>query len=141
MVCLQDRAGRYADLDMMWAGVVSIFLLSYSIWSPQVFHPDWVVPNTILAGAIGYALSRWMGLRRLFLTEQRIRYETERASLTQFHLRGVRQTRDRVGLLVYVARYERRMILVPDSGLEPRLSSKLWKSWASSLPAMTFPGT
>lgn len=130
VVCLHKTAGDYTDLDLIWSIIFGLVTLGYKIWSPHVFHPDWVLVNVVFSGVLGFGLSRWLGLRRILLSEARIQRELERASITEFYNRGIHQTREHTGILVFVSRFERKLKLVPDSGLRPRMSAQLWSGWS-----------
>jgi len=130
VVCLQNTSENYTDLDLIWASLFALLTLAYKIWSPHVFDPNWILINVVFAGFCGFATSRWVGLRRLLMSSERVSKAVKRAAYAQFHTRGVHQTRERTGILVFVSRYERRIALVPDSGIEPRLSQQLWLGWA-----------
>ena len=130
VVCLQDTSETYTDLDLIWASLFGLTTIAYKIWSPHVFDPNWILVNVIFAGFCGFALSRWVGLRRLLMASDRVNRAVKRAAYAHFHARGVHQTLERTGILVFVSRYERKIVLVPDSGIETRLSQQLWAGWA-----------
>lgn len=130
VVCLQNTSENYTDLDLIWAALFGITTLAYKIWSPHVFDPNWILVNVLFAGFCGFAISRWVGLRRLLMSSGRVNKSVKRAAYAHFHARGVHQTRERTGILVFVSRYERKIVLVPDSGIEARLSQQLWTGWA-----------
>jgi putative membrane protein len=131
VVSFSARATDYRDVDLAWAILFGLSLLAAKIWSTHHFHPDWVVPNVVLVGLLGFFLSRtFSSLKRLFISSARAQGECCRAAQAQFTQRGITQTSGRTGLLIQVFRLERRIELVPDSGLSGCLSPTLWSEWA-----------
>lgn len=127
VVSFSPSAGNYRDLDLLWAILFGLVLLSVKIWSRIEFHPDWVLLDMVLCGGTGFLLSQKIrGLRRLFLTERRAVRETTKAAQAQFTHLQIAQTSERTGLLLHVFRLERRIAILPDSGITESLAPALW---------------
>lgn len=127
MVSMHDSSADYSDIDLIWGILFGLGVLAYKIWSPYSFDPDWVLFNVVLCGLMGFALSRWVWpLRRFGLSTARIERNVRRAALAQFLELGVNGTREQTGILLYVSRFERRLLLVPDVGLKKALSPTFW---------------
>ncbi len=71
-----------------------------------------------LALAIGHALCRIDGIRRAFLTDGEMQHRAERAAFQQFQEQGIRHTRDRTGILIFVALLEHRVVVLADEAID-----------------------
>lgn len=128
VVSFQSQCCNYRDVDLAWGLLFGLLTLGYKIWSPHPFDPDWVLPNVVLVGLLGYLLSRHLwNVRRLLVSGKRLEAAAWRAARAKFLELGINQTREHTGLLLFVARFERRLILVPDSGLQRQLSPAFWE--------------
>jgi len=131
VVSLHDSSANYRDLDLLWVGFSSLMTLAYKVWSPQSFHPDWLLPNLMLVGLLTYFASRrFQSMRRLFLSARRRAQELERTAYSEFVRLGIGRTRERTGLLIFASRLERAIVLVPDQGLEEKIAPPVWSEWA-----------
>ena len=89
-----------------------------SAWSAPLF-----IPGT---GAILALFSViWPACGRLFLDRARAETEVEQYARALFLERELFRTRDHTGILVLVGLFERRVVIVPDSGIAGRLDSEL----------------
>lgn len=130
VVCLHDSSSNYRDLDLLWSALFAMVVLGYKIWSPHQFHPDWIPINVLFCALLGFFLSHsFSGLRRLFLTSRRRDREVLRTARSEFTRLGVGRTRGRTGLLIYLSRFERSLVLLPDVGVEEKIVSGLWDEW------------
>jgi putative membrane protein len=95
-------------------------------------RPDWVSGHATLLDAvlilgIGAALAlltiRWHGLARLFLHGTRAESEVLQHARELFLRREIFATPMRHGILVLVSVFERRVVILPDSGLQAILTA------------------
>jgi putative membrane protein len=130
VVCLQDSSSNYRDLDLLWSVIFAMLTLGYKIWSPHHFHPEWIPINVLFCALLGFLLSSNLhGLRRLFLSSPRRKREVLRTARSEFTRLGVGRTTDRTGLLIYLSRFERSLVMVPDLTLEQKIVPGLWEDW------------
>ena len=130
VVSVRETSDGYRDLDLLWSLIFALGILAYKIWSPQEFHPDWILINVLFCALFGFLLSSkiaWM--RRLFLTSGRREREATRNARSEFVRLGVGRTSGRTGLLILVSRFERTLIMVPDLMLEQQIVPTLWEEW------------
>ncbi len=130
VVSLASRSGSYADVDLAWGIAFALLKLATAIWSPFEFHPNYVVPNVVLLGVLGWLLSRYSGvLRRLSVPRSRQAQQVlDSAQLTFLRL-GVDRTQKRIGILLYLSKLERRIEIVVDRAIESRLSPEVLENW------------
>lgn len=127
VVCFRAQAGNYRDVDLGFGAVWATVALAFHIWSPFHFNPNWVLPNVLLVGFLGYLLSRFFApVRRLMVSTERLERSVEREARDRFLELGINLTIEHTGLLLLVCRFERRIFLLPDSGLQRDLSPTYW---------------
>ncbi|MEO0603316.1 MAG: TPM domain-containing protein [Myxococcota bacterium] len=88
-----------------------------------------------LVFAVFYGLARVPAVRR-FVEPRSIRAQrVHDAALRHFVSRGVHQTRDRTGVLLFVAEEEHRAEIVADEGIYAKVDAKVWVEAIEALVA------
>jgi putative membrane protein len=93
----------------------------------------WTEPERLLAcqlalGALGYALARLLpDLERMFVTESLASEAAEEQAVQEFHRYGLRETKSRTGVLIFVSLFERRVVVLGDEGIHAKAGDDLWK--------------
>ena len=120
MVAVRAVSGDYGDADAILG-----FLFAFGGLLVFLFHPApirieaFAVEFPILFG-IGMALSAWVPpIRRLLSSRERRQNSATRAARAAFVELGVSRSRSRTGILVFVAVFERQVVVVPDVGVDP----------------------
>lgn len=136
VVAEQAQADDYCEANWKWAVLASLLTLLIMVHSPIVFHPEGLVLNTVFVGALGY-LASWRApwLRRWMTSARRRRQQAERSADLAFTRLEVSHTRERMGLLVLVCRFERVALLRPDLGLTGRVPGARWNQLQARLDA------
>ncbi|MHB8420230.1 MAG: hypothetical protein ACYDCL_19320 [Myxococcales bacterium] len=118
VVALRPFADRHRDADYLFGFVAALAALTGLVYSPIDFSLHAVVIDAVLAFALGAATCAHVDFLRRALTSRRARREaTHRAACAAFLDHGVGQTRARLGVLVFVAMFERRVEVLPDVGI------------------------
>lgn len=123
VIVAAGNSGNYRDIDRQTGFLAAIAILLVAIHSPLEFAPEMLVFWMTLAYFLGSALSErlpWM--RRLFLSSKRRKAEVEFSSRYYFHEKKLTHTRERTGLMLYLSHFERKTVLLPDVGVEAKLS-------------------
>ena len=105
-------------------GIGSVAPLFVDLWLPVVW---WIVVPTLIMMLLGYVagakvppVRRWL-VHRDLLTH-RVGMRAESAFLEE----EVFQTRERTGILVFVALMERRVVVLGDAGINARVEASEW---------------
>ncbi len=112
---------------LIWGALAAFATLPVLLFSDWVF-PLWsfLVDPLLVGGIVGVAAARVPAARRL-LTPAGIRAAwVRRAARATFFEKGVRQTRARTGLLVYLSLTERAAEVVTDSGVDNAVDADDW---------------
>lgn len=116
-------SGNYRDIDRQTGFLSAILILLVAIHSPLEFAPEMLVFWMAVAYFLGGAGSeRLPWLRRAFVSSKRLKAEVEFSSRYYFHEKKLTHTRERTGLMLYLSYFERSAVLLPDVGVEAKLS-------------------
>ncbi len=127
VVVVAPYSGHYHDLDLLWGLVFGLASLAYMLHSRFDFHPDFVLLNVVLAGVVGWFLSRsTQSPRRLWCRQERRQHQVRLAAQSAFADQGLSATRDRSGLLLYISLWERLAVVQPDYGVDGALPRAIW---------------
>ncbi len=128
VVVVRPAAGDYLGNDMLVASAAALATLAFQLYSSFEFALYWLLIHPPLMGAATVALLRLApGLRAMFVGEARKVAATDAAAAACFHYKGIRHTRERTGLLIYVALFEQRVVVVPDTGISQAVPLDVWR--------------
>jgi uncharacterized membrane protein len=85
-----------------------------------------------IVAAIGEAESKSTGQIRVHITNRRVR-EVETAAAGEFEKLGMTATKERNGVLIYVAPRARRFAVIGDKAIHERCGPQFWKDVASAM--------
>jgi putative membrane protein len=127
VVVVRAEAGDWLGNDMLFASAVALGTLAFQLYSSFEFALYWMLIHPPLMGGVAIALLRLApGLRAMFVSESRLRAAAETAAAACFYRKGIRHTRERTGILVYVALFEGVVVLLPDSGISQVVPADVW---------------
>jgi putative membrane protein len=127
VVAVRERSGSYLHADLIAGIVAANLVLFYQLFSPWEFSlPLIQVAPTGIGLLVGLATSITPWARRA-LTPRRTREAMVRtAARATFVDKGVAGTRERTGILVYVAVLERTAEVVADLGVTRAVAAEPW---------------
>lgn len=85
-----------------------------------------LVTLELLVFAVFWGLARLAAVRRLVEPRRLRAQRVHDAAMRHFVSRGVHQTRDRTGILLFVVEDERRAEIVADEGIHQKVDGKVW---------------
>jgi len=134
MVLVEGSSHHYPVADFRAAAV---FALPVAIvLTPVLGGLFWVGPSNlwIFLGALiplffvfQIAVRRLHALKRLFISDREMEAEVQAAAEIQFYQKGVYQTREETGVLIYVSVYERKVWVLGDRGINAKIPIGYWK--------------
>jgi len=123
VVAVRRRSAAYLHANVIAGGVAAIAGLAVMLFGDHVFALSSILIDPFVVGAIaGAAVELLPGVKRRLAPAAMRRRAVVRAARATFVERGVHNTRDRSGLLVYLSWLERQAAVIADSGLERRLA-------------------
>jgi putative membrane protein len=87
----------------------------------------WIVLPALLGGAAGYLLALLPPVRRWMVGEPLLDARARRRAAAAFLEAEVFGTRERTGILLFVSLFERRVVLLADSGIHQKVEEKAWE--------------
>ena len=132
VAAIVGKADEYPDIPWK-AFALGAALAAMAVVADEFIHPDWASIHTplrdvaaiLVAGVLSCVAA--MGIPafgRLFLNRDRAKGEVRQYAQGVFLQREVFATAERVGLLILVARFERRIVILPDSGIARHVSPR-----------------
>lgn len=130
--CIAAVVGRADDYpDIPWkAFALGAGLAALAVVADEFIHPDWASIHSplrdvaaILAAGVLSAMAAALapGLARLLLNSERAATEVQQYAEGLFLKREMFRTRERVGILILVCRFERKVYILPDTGIARHL--------------------
>ncbi len=118
VVTVRKVSGHYGQADLTAGIVLMLVGLLVFLFHPTPFDEDLFPVGEVGLLAVGALLCRSLPPLRRLLTPGSVRADSVRAAACRaFVEQGVSRTRDRSGILFYVARFERRLEVVADLGV------------------------
>jgi putative membrane protein len=134
VIAVRRRSAFWLHAHVIVGALVWFATLGFMLWDEHVFSLAslWIDP-VVLAGAAGAAVHLLPMLQRALTPRRARRRAVRRAALVAFHDRGVRRTRGRTGVLVYVSLLERMAEVVPDDAVLRAAPIDAWKAAAARI--------
>lgn len=118
VVAMRRRSAGYLHANVIVGGLVAFVGLAAMLFSSESFSLHAILIDPPLVGIVAGALTHWLPSVKRVLTPPSMRHRAVLAAArATFVERGVHNTRDRSGVLLYMSWLEQRALLVADSGL------------------------
>ncbi|HET9212182.1 MAG TPA: hypothetical protein VFR03_17395 [Thermoanaerobaculia bacterium] len=88
----------------------------------------WIALPAPVGGAFGYLLALIDPVRRWLAGEHTLDARARRRAAVAFLDQEVFRTRDRTGILLFVSLFERRVVLLADSGIHQKVEKGAWEA-------------
>jgi putative membrane protein len=135
IVCVLMRsASEYYYVPVLWAALVAIA----SPW-PMIIMTQWSVQRIFLIQIVVFAVAvlvlSWPPIRVALVPRAVRRARAHRAAIEQFFARGLSLTKNRSGVLIFVALAERYVRIIADEGIAAKVSNREWQLAVDTLTA------
>lgn len=100
-------------------------------WGTPEYH--WVLIGFQIGFLLGYIASRFDGAARRFVDDRALRSRVEGRAARAFLEEQVFATRGRTGILIFVALFEHRVLVLADEGIDKRVDEHAWNAIAGDL--------
>lgn len=132
LVAVIGKADAYPEIPWkafaVGAAVAALFVVV-----KELLHPDWASMHSVVfdvvvvlgaGAALGLLTIFAPPLARLFLDRLRAETEVRQYAQALFLERGVFQTHERIGVLVLVSLFERKVVILPDAGIRRHVTDE-----------------
>jgi len=116
VVEIRARSGSYAQADARFASLLAFVTLLVLLFSPWPFAPWWVAIDVAIVWILAVFI-RSDAARRLMTTSREREAQVRVLAAAVFHDRGVANTSEEIGVLVYLSIMERRIEILADRGV------------------------
>ena len=118
VVEVRSRSGSYAHADARFAALLAFLALIVLIFSPWPFGPVWVVIDVAVAYLLGLLIARRSdSVRRLMTSGRERAAQVRTVASSVFFERGVANTENESGVVIYHGMLERRIEILADRGV------------------------
>lgn len=125
VIAVRRRSAGYRHANVVVGGLAAMAGLAVMLFGEHVFALTSILIDPFVLGGIAGAIVELLpGVKRLLSPAAMRHRAIVGAARATFVERGVHNTRDRSGLLVYLSWLEREAVIVADSGLGHKLSSE-----------------
>jgi putative membrane protein len=136
VVTVRKAAASYWRTQLFFGAALALVVLGVLLFSPTVYPALLIPVDTALALLLGVVMCRSVPPLRRWLTPLR----WQRAAMAEAAQRafvdlGIGRTRERTGLLLYVALFERGVLLLPDAGIDVNLLGEEYERAVQELQA------
>ena len=134
VVTVRHAAERHVATSLAFGAAVAAAVLVVMLVSPQVYDVRTMPLDALLAFALAALTCHFAAaLKRLLTSKARRRRAAERGARAAFAELGVAKTKQRNGVLVFVALLERTAVVVADDGVPTALLGKPYETLVSEL--------
>lgn len=141
VVVVRPVAGSYLGEDMILGNLAGFAGLWYLVHTPWQLAPVLYVLQPVLTIAAVVGLLRLLPiLRRPFISDARRYAAVHQAAAAEFFHKQVGHTRERTGVLVFVALFEQRVEILADSGITSSVPKSDWREAAGLLEGVFHDG-
>ena len=134
VVAVRHAAERHVRTSLVFGGAVAVVALVVMLVSPRVYDVRTMPLDALLAFVLGGLACHFVPALRRRLTPRALRLAAaERGARAAFAALGIEKTRQRSGILVFVALFERTALLVPDEGIPTPLLGDAYQAIGSGL--------
>ena len=132
---IATRAAHYLEFALLYAMLAGILVAATEPWWGGWGRPSALFGAAVAEALVALALIALPGLR-VRLVPARVRdARCRELACAQFATRDVARTRDRTGVLLFVAMDERYVELIADSGIDARMPAGSWQQVVDAFTA------
>ncbi len=136
VVAMRRRSSGYLHANLIVGAIIAFAALAAMLFSDYPFSLPAILCDPFGAGALAGALVELLpGVKRVLTPARVRRRHVAHAAHATFVERGVHNTIDRSGLLVYISWLEQQVALVADYGLEQAFGREALRAAEAKLDA------
>lgn len=134
VVAVRRRSGDYRLVAYHFGFVIAALVVVYLLLAPQLFSIAAMALDAGIAFVLATLLARGVdACLRLLLREARLAKAVAEAARVAFFDLGISRTSQRSGVLVFVSTFERRVLVLPDVGLDVGRLGAAWQTACDAL--------
>ena len=132
VLVLAEQAGHYREIPLLWSLLAALVTPWPLIWLTSVSTARIFLIQLAVALALGLILS-WPKLRYALVPRSLKRAQGHEAASREFLRRGLTRTREKTGVLIYLALAEHHAEILADTGIADRVDATVWADIVADL--------
>ncbi|GAC1396714.1 MAG: hypothetical protein NVSMB56_11660 [Pyrinomonadaceae bacterium] len=133
IVVVRKQSGSYRDVCYLCGAGLAFAGLLFVLYSPYDIYEFWIPFDLIVLFALGACGCALTPLRRWLTSEKRRERQIGIACAAAFIAEKVGTTRAHTGVLIYFSMLERRIELLPDTGVLQSVPTAEWRAFLPTL--------
>ncbi|MBM6580942.1 TPM domain-containing protein [Microvirga sp. BT689] len=132
VLVIAEQAGHYRAVPLLWAMLAALVTPWPLIWLTAISTSRIFLVQLAVALALSLMLS-WPKLRFLLVPRSIKHAQAHEAASREFLRRGLTRTREKTGVLIYLALAEHHAEILADTGIADRVDAGIWTSIIANL--------
>ncbi len=134
VLVIAEQAGHYRAIPLLWGFLAALITPWPLIWLTSISTSRIFLIQLAVALALSLALS-WPKLRYALVPRSIKRAQAHEAASREFLRRGITRTREKTGVLIYLALAEHHAEILADTGIADRIDAETWADIVADLTA------
>ncbi|MGF9756149.1 TPM domain-containing protein [Microvirga sp. 0TCS3.31] len=134
VLVIAEQAGHYRAVPLLWAMLAALVTPWPLIWLTGISASRIFLIQLAMALALGLVLS-WPKLRFALVPRSIKHNQAHEAASREFLRRGMTRTREKTGVLIYLALAEHHAEILADTGVADRVDPGIWTGIIADLTA------
>jgi putative membrane protein len=134
VLVIAEQAGHYRAVPLLWALLAALVTPWPLIWLTDISTSRIFLIQLAVALAFGLVLS-WPKLRFALVPRSIKHAQAHEAASREFLRRGLTRTREKTGVLIYLALAEHHAEILADTGVADRVDPGVWAGIIADLTA------
>jgi len=124
---IRPRSTSYRDIPLWWGIIFVFFTFTILMFIPYVLGDYTFYATVLFSFFVGLILS-WLLpiMQRPFISKERMARSVEIMARAIFQKGGIRNTSARIGTLIYVSVFEKKVFIIPDDGARTSIPHDEW---------------
>lgn len=132
VLVIAEQAGHYRAVPLLWALLAALVTPWPLIWLTMISTSRIFLIQLAVALALSLVLS-WPKLRFALVPRSIKHAQAHEAASREFLRRGMTRTREKTGVLIYLALAEHHAEILADTGIADRVDAAIWAEIIANL--------
>lgn len=125
---IKSQSGVYRDISFFYGAVILFLAYSFFMFSPPEFDVYLIYFFTIAAFVIGFSIVEFISpIKSILISKKRKNKQVEIYARAIFQKAGIRHTKDKIGVFIYVSVFEKQTYIIADRGAEMSMPNEDWE--------------
>lgn len=134
VLVIAEQAGHYRAIPLLWGLLAALVTPWPLIWLTSISTSRIFLIQLAVALVLSLALS-WPKLRYALVPRSIRHAQAHEAASREFLRRGLTRTREKTGVLIYLALAEHHAEILADTGIADRVDAGIWADIVADLTA------